>query len=210
MLAGSSSVQRTLEQLAHIIEHVEPAASLPQQRAGVGERIATPGSRSSDSASARNSRGSGAAGADLRRQPLQVAHVLQLGPHGAAGRGSSSRFATASAAPGSVRHHVSGRSTQRRSSRAPMGVCVSSITSISVVAPDHGRASDRNGSTSSRLRRVISSSTIASPAALDARRPQRLERDRLHLGQVADQRAQHRPTSGVARLEAEAVQRRDR
>ncbi len=97
----------------------------------------------------------------------------------------------------------SGESSHWRSSRPPIGVTVASIVSSSV----HPRAPARSGSTSSRLRRVISSSQRKRVGAADDGPSEMGKAGRLQLAEVAEQGTGSAERGRIVGSETETVER---
>ena len=154
----------------------------------------------------------GAAGGGAAGQALEVAHAVEcLAEPRPRPRRSGTATSTASSRASIAAGSRSGESTQWRSSRAPIGVTVRSIVSSSVAL----RAPARSGSTSSRLRRVISSSQRCASLAADGGTGEVRQPAGLELGEIAEQGARGadapaRPRRPTPRPSSEASQKRRR
>jgi hypothetical protein len=164
----STSVSRTLVATSAHPSHLN--IRLPTTPTSLSRRAArsTSGSRPSDAPSAASSRG--VARPD---DALPASRSTSRTPSSAVRRASRAAGSRTSASTASSRRSIASRSTSGasshcRSSRDPIAVIVRSSTASNVPAvsldPAPRVASGRSDSTSSRFRRVISSSGITPPA----------------------------------------------
>ena len=141
------------------------ASRSPSRFARAACRSASPtaGSRDTESPSARSSRGvlrpeaAFAARRSTSRTPSSAVRSASRASISVAKQPNASNRSSIAA------RSVSGASNHWRNRRAPIGVRVRSNTESTVPAPPIASAPPRRDSTSSRLRRVISSSGIAPP-----------------------------------------------